>query len=538
MALRRFGSAFLVALSVMTLLFSRQIGSHLTRNSTFFMHWERADGAAVVLTIILVAGVLAAVAELLAALRWTRGLRIYDHLLLLLLASGLLSIIQPLLLHNPEPFNDPLRHTNSVLFQLAWIVVAAIIGFSLGHPGSRLTRYAKNACLCISPVFAILSLQLLTLPSWGPSWEPRPRFREAGRSAQPIFVFVFDGLSYERMTQDGEIRPEFGNLRDLASRSLVFRRAESPASTTLFSMAGIIHQEETGRTFSQDRQEGRHHPTAPWTRAASSPSLFELARHQDYQTALVGYYLPYRKLLGDALDYCVSQPVLRKGDRLIEKMALVCVRNLQYGTDPISPRLYYKLIRPINSRHWYDVNQDVLDETLGVLDQAPSNTLLLSHFPIPHRPYVFKPDGTYFGHADAGYDTLGPSQPEGYERSLLYVDQIVGQLTQRLRDADRFDDATIVITADHGAHFLGVQDTDDRHVPLIIKLPGQGSSHMIDEPMANYRIRPIIERALRGDASPEAVLELVRDAPPGSGIPAAKAPPHRPPDPTRQPTRG
>ena len=121
------------------------------------------------------------------------------------------------------------------------------------------------------------------LAPWGPPPEPRMAFRETGRTASPVYLFVFDSLSYKWSTEDGEFLPCLKNLRELAGQSFTFRQARSPGPYTLVSLAGIVHQ--TGLEWRATQRETYLKPTEPWAIASRSPSLFQMARQQGYNTA-------------------------------------------------------------------------------------------------------------------------------------------------------------------------------------------------------------------------------------------------------------
>ena len=72
------------------------------------------------------------------------------------------------------------------------------------------------------------------------------------------------------------------------------------------------------------------------------------------------------------------------------------------------------------------------------------------------------------------------TQADKYDGEIAYADEIVGQLFAYLRKRNWYDDATIVVTADHGEglkdhqeeeHGLFVYEETIR-VPLMIKRPG------------------------------------------------------------------
>lgn len=69
---------------------------------------------------------------------------------------------------------------------------------------------------------------------------------------------------------------------------------------------------------------------------------------------------------------------------------------------------------------------------------------------------------------------------DGYDTGIRYLDQRIGRIVEMLKKAEVYDDAAIIISADHGENFgeLGVYaehataDVATCRVPLIIKWPG------------------------------------------------------------------
>jgi hypothetical protein len=125
---------------------------------------------------------------------------------------------------------------------------------------------------------------------------------------------------------------------------------------------------------------------------------------------------------------------------------------------------------------------------------AQDGSLLVGHDPfVPHRPWHITPSGAVY---DGDVGGVQPGQEEWPEspaflrrvlqRHLLAVgwaDTLVGRLLDRFEAAGTLDEATIVVTADHGMAFqLGGRARDPNEsnvheiyrVPLFIKAPGQG----------------------------------------------------------------
>jgi hypothetical protein len=135
----------------------------------------------------------------------------------------------------------------------------------------------------------------------------------------------------------------------------------------------------------------------------------------------------------------------------------------------------------------------VFHQWLGSISGAGKRpTMSYAHLQIPHPPWRYLPSGHFYpsGGNVPGYKNFRwGSDPylatEGLQRSYLQVglaDRLVGELMDDLDERNEWDDALIVVTADHGATWLpdgtrrrldGVNEGALLWVPLFIKLPGQ-----------------------------------------------------------------
>jgi hypothetical protein len=510
----RFIEKCIVASFVAVLILSGQVSAFLDDpNDRFFLQWQIIDGIALLAGVVLMATVAVTISMLLSTLKWDAGRKLYNHLFLVALASGILP-------------NIPIMRLGSNWLFLAWLIVAVLIGYSFGSSQARIVSYMKTFCVIFSPLIVIVFWRIFTLETWGTGRESQAAFEELTRlpvvngaervssRSTPVFFFIFDAWSYARSTKDNEYLPFFKNLRSLASQSFVFHEGRSPSISTAKSLPAILYQSKTVAFVSFRNPKRTADPFL--SRGVASPSddglisLFQLAKNHGYRTSLIGFHFPYRKIFGDQLDYCFSETHFPKGDNFLEKVGLGLSRNLLHLTDPISRPVYFRLHPYVYCNHWYQLNKEVAREASWLIEKCPTNTFAFFHWPHPHGPMVFNEDGSFFGYhdGDSGDQPLptGPSQPSSYVRHLKYLDALIGRLTQQLRRSGKFDDALIVMTSDHGWRDPGKQ----KHVPLIIKLPGQTAPQVIETRFGNYQIKPILEMAFRGNINETRVLDLIR----------------------------
>ena len=134
---------------------------------------------------------------------------------------------------------------------------------------------------------------------------------------------------------------------------------------------------------------------------------------------------------------------------------------------------------------------------------------------LPHSPWRFLPSGRQYGDslgiegiADDRWGTDEVLVTQGLQRHLLqvgFVDRLLGRLVARLEDEGLYDDALVIVTADHGVSFRpgdrrrGVTPTnlgDIASVPLLVKLPGQDEAKIVDRAVRTVDIVPTIADVL------------------------------------------
>lgn len=161
---------------------------------------------------------------------------------------------------------------------------------------------------------------------------------------------------------------------------------------------------------------------------------------------------------------------------------------------------------------------DSFESLVSSIEEGEDPALHFLHLQLPHTPYRFLPDGRTYDEAGfgPGGDITGSRGPEAADaaadrqRLLLqvgYVDRLVGQVVDRLKETGLYDDTAIVMTSDHGTGFVpgeshrGLDGEDELsealypdilYVPLIVKAPGVEPGTVSDDNVMSIDILPTI----------------------------------------------
>ena len=168
-----------------------------------------------------------------------------------------------------------------------------------------------------------------------------------------------------------------------------------------------------------------------------------------------------------------------------------------------------------------DERANLVLEFINTIDPGSRPPLYFLHVVLPHVPLVFLPSGKYYGpqpfypHGlnQETWEDDSWAATQGYQRFLFqvgYVDRLLGNIVARLKDQGLYDDALLIVTADHGQSYregtaprmvTGNNLPDTLLVPLFIKLPHQEAGTVSDRNVQTIDIMPTIAAVLDSDAA-------------------------------------
>ncbi len=171
-----------------------------------------------------------------------------------------------------------------------------------------------------------------------------------------------------------------------------------------------------------------------------------------------------------------------------------------------------RLGRAIQVTDYYQPAAAVKDTVLAWLDSdsvpADRPYFLFTHFMDPHDPFMAPeaPGGGYgrkrMGNPDPAIHLDGMRQ--AYMGEIEYLDRELGKFFEGLKERGLYDDALIILTADHGEEFQEhggwwhgqTLYEEQTHIPFAVKLPGNLRGSEVNTSLArNLDIAPTLLQA-------------------------------------------
>jgi hypothetical protein len=365
--------------------------------------------------------------------------------------------------------------------------------------------------LAVSPVSELLRSGEASASGDGPA-----------RSSTPIVFILFDELPLSTlMGPGGQIDAErFPNLARFAEGATRYRHATTVADST----AEAVPAQLTGEMPEEgELPTSTSHPDSLFTLFRRSHSLSVVEPITDVCPARLCPETrpPVRaRLSALADDLTIVAEHLLLPDDLRDGLPSIDRGWLGFGTEAegtfagIEARgSRDKLVGRLVERIRADDAELGFARVAAVLDRPSARPpLIFIHSSLPHGPARFLPDGrgytihrrSYPGFAREHWTRRQWLVDQAFQRHVLqtrYADVLAGRLLDRLRAAGLYDDAMILVTADHGISFRAGEPRrrvtaatrpDVAIVPFLAKAPGQREGRVDDGAVRTVDALPTI----------------------------------------------
>jgi len=300
--------------------------------------------------------------------------------------------------------------------------------------------------------------------------------------------------------QPGLSLPAVDKLR---SQSFFALNANPPGPATPISMPGLItgrlvdHIQEKGTNDLELTYRGEHDSV----RFGDQPNFFDEAHKLGINTALLGWYHPYCRVIGHSLSSCDSWEMGMQHNSMGQTFLQILPNQARslFETNLFSP-----FGQSLPTQQQAGVAQTMLARGKALIVDTRYSAILM-HFGVPHGPHSYdRKSGTF---------TLANSPIQGYWDSLALQDRFLGELRQALEDAGLWDQTTLVASTDHHYREDSLLDgKEDLRIPFIMKLAGQKAGVGYQPAFNTILTKNLLLSVLRGEISDAAALGQWMDA--------------------------
>jgi hypothetical protein len=390
-------------------------------------------------------------------------------------------------------FTAPLALLGSAPVARLGLVVLTFLILGVSFWRRRLAAVAETVFLIFFPLVPLLLAEAAWLAhSSSSSVLAHHEQACAATSGSPgrVLWLLFDELDQVLTFEQRPATLRMPELDRLRGEAVYAKSAYPPGDDTLTSITSLISGRRVVRSVpgSAGRLmvtfEGASGPV-DWS---GQPNVFRKARELGVSTGIVGWYIPYCRLLGNDLTTCSWQP---------------------WSGPPVggSVSLRGALLDQVRSVPPWSARQDHLRKFQAVLDDAkkaagnPQLGLVFVHWPTPHYPGIYD--------RSRGKFTVFRFRRSNdwYLDNLALVDRTLGELRCAMEKAGTWEDTSILVTSDHSWRDSAALDGKrDRRVPLILKLAGHSRGVRYRERLNTVLIHDLVLAMLRGELTQAAAV--------------------------------
>lgn len=430
------------------------------------------------------------------------------------------------------------------------LAVALLVAYARWKPVSTFLRFASPIPVVLLAAFLFIS-PVSALVTFGGDGEPVDEVGAGGADEYPhVVMIVLDELPTRSLLDgegsvDAELYPNFARLE---ATSTWYRDATTVSASTPSAMPALL----TG--IMPEREEG-------WDAPADS--------HPDNMFTLLG---ETHRILAREWITAMCPPGLCRHASASPEPAPEAAPLIAAGPRPgrgalrtlveEGRELWWTSAWPLAEHRPTDHMLPGVDDVHGLAGpgidflssmipaEPGAPTFDYFHASVPHQPWLLLPSGHHYDGPRPVWgvdmeaiddDDPNPRWLSGQTGEVLvggdlvrhlaqvqWSDRMLGAFIDRLQALDRWDDAVVIVTADHGFGFQPgehlrilspANQVDLAWVPLFIKAPGQTEGEVVDDNVLLVDVLPTVAEMIGIDVPWETDGESVLEGPvrdPGS----------------------
>lgn len=351
-----------------------------------------------------------------------------------------------------------------VLLFLPLPLIYAIPGIAILWIGFRWSKTVETYLSYFGAVSVVMTLLFL---QHGRMMERPPAAAEKdGSAGPPVFMIIFDELSYDLIAKDSRIdAASFPNMAALAADGLWFTNATSNHWMTEWAVPSLL----TGHTIA----------------GPATPTLFEKLP-AGYHVKLVETEMQVENWLYDRnissiggsrgkSYFLVHHPTYAA--RYVADLAYQPFFGHTIEFQSVGMLLsVFPSVAMVSTRAYHLTLFNEMTSFLATVDEkkAPGQ-FSFWHASVPHTPFIFSADGSLRPDTGTYFPTdrrlWRPEYKEvmaNYQAQAEFSDHILGIFLDRLKKENLYDKSIVIVVADHGLRIWGDLY---RHIDLTARIP-------------------------------------------------------------------
>jgi len=395
-----------------------------------------------------------------------------------------------------------LRFVQQRLLALAVITVITLV-CALALGGMRVLRPVRIALMLLSPFAAITFGHAFMRiyegdPKIAGNGPMAPRLPAKPVGAPRVIWVIFDewdaDLTFEHRPQ-GIALPEIERLRDRDFQATNVVTTDYLTDWSMPSLTTGIQIQKAEPLSPSDLSIWPKGSTQPvlWSRQLN---VFGRARELGLNTAVVGWAVPYCRVLSASLSDCWWWPGVQDSWLPLPQIALNQQRSL-WETTYRSP-FGQSLGTQLHARTY----QEELARALTVASD-PGYGLALLHLAVPHAPYFYNAATGRYDHGAQPIFGLLKQNQQGYADALKLVDITIGKLREAMSRNGVWNVTTVIFSADHPYRHRPAFDGQPiaLKVPFLLKAAGENHPARYTKSFSALLTHKLILAFLSGEVS-------------------------------------
>ena len=345
-------------------------------------------------------------------------------------------------------------------------------------PRRTISRFIAALTALTVTAALLCALQTITSTDMSPSLidSAAAQTTSPPHNIKRIILITIDALRADVLSCYNPDTPPTPNIDALAGDGILFRHAVSAAPWTLPSLASIL----TGVDVSVHKMRRPEHVL----QEHQFRTLAEYLRDAGYLTGAIGLNI---YLAGTGFDRGFvtydAYPKERVEPKDYPSSALLTEMATEWLETHAQERFFFWL-------HYFDPHMPYAPPKEYLPDAVPPpriGTAFMSFMPVSHGKFRLAENEKAW-------------LKELYLAEVQYVDDNIGTLVAYLKKHHLYNDALIILSSDHGEEFWEHGEYAHGytlfhpalHVPLIIKLPGENPTNIIDQSVGTVSISPTV----------------------------------------------